>query len=265
VVGIVKKSKLGIHWIDGFLFGVPKVVVDDHLIADDAWRTIKAKKLFFYLLLHKNEKVSSDVLVDALWPGASPRKGSDSLRKAMQYIREIMGSKLGTAVELINSVRGVYQISPSISIWLDVNEFDSLHERSLKSQDDIEKERTLQRAIDLYKDGFAVGWYDRWVDDLRRYYHCHYEECLAELARLYYRKGRHHEALELLEKLLSANFLEERYHRLYMETLGRLGRYRDIEGNFEKLKKTLKKELKAEPQRETIDLYKSLIKANTAN
>jgi DNA-binding SARP family transcriptional activator len=50
-----------------------------------------------------------------------------------------------------------------------------------------------------------------------------------------------------------------------METLGRLSRYKDIEDDFEKLKKMLRKELKAEPQRETIELYKSLIKANTAN
>jgi LuxR family maltose regulon positive regulatory protein len=265
VVGIIKKSKLNIHWIDGFLFGVPKVAVNDHSISDNAWKTIKAKKLFFYLLLHKNEKVGSDMLVDALWPGASPRKGGDSLRKAMQHIREIMGLELGTAVELINSVKGVYEVSPSISIWLDVNEFDGLHDRAQKCLDDADKEHTLQKAVDMYKDGFAVGWYDRWVDDLRRYYQCRYEECMAELARIYCRKGRYLESAELSERLLSLNFLDERYHRQHMETLGRLGRYRDIEDNFEKLKATLKKELKVKPQQETIELYKSLTKANTAH
>jgi ATP/maltotriose-dependent transcriptional regulator MalT/DNA-binding SARP family transcriptional activator len=265
VVGIIKKSKLDIHWIDGFLFGVPKVTVDDHLITEGAWRTVKAKKLFFYLLLHRKERVSSDMLVDALWPDVSRRKGGDSLRKAMQHIREIMGSELGATAELVNSVKGVYEISPSISIWLDVNEFDSLHNRALKSLDDVEKETALQRAMDLYKDGFAVGWYDRWVDDLRRYYQGRYEECLAGLASMYCRKGRYNESAGLSEKLLSVNFLDECYHRQYMETLGRLGRYRDIEGNFEKLKKTLEQELKAEPQRKTIELYKSLIKANTAH
>jgi len=265
VVSIIKKSKLDIHWIDGFLFGVPKLTIDDHLIIDGAWKTVKAKKLFFYLLLHRKKQVSSDVLVDALWPGTSQRKGSDSLRKAMQHTREIMGSELGAKAELINSVKGVYEVSSSISIWLDVNAFDSLYDRATKSQDDVEKEQTLQEAIDLYKDGFAVGWYDQWVDDMRRHYQCRYEECLAELASMYSKKGRYRESAESFEKLLSVNFLEEHYHRQYMETLGKLSRYRDIEDDFAKLKKTLRKELKAEPQQETIELYKSLIEANTGN
>lgn len=263
VMAIIKKSGVDVHWIEAHLFGVPKITIDDRVIEDDVWKTIKAKKLFFYLLLRKGERTSGDLLIDKLWPDASNGRGGDSLRKAIQHIREIAKSEHGIAAELVNSVKGVYQISPDISVWLDVNEFDELYELALRSASEDKKERILRRAVDLYGDGFATGWYEGWVDDLRHYYGGRYEECLAELARLYFRKAKYPEAAGLVEKLLSLNFLDERYHRQYMEILGRLGRDHDIKSDFEKFSKILKKEMKVEPQKETIELYESLIKSNT--
>jgi LuxR family maltose regulon positive regulatory protein len=263
VMGIVKSSKIDIHWIEAYLFGVPKIKIDDESVGDEAWKTIKAKKLLFYLLLRKDARTSGDLLVDKLWPDASASKGSDSLRKAVQHIRGIAKSGLGGRVELLSSAKGAYQISPNISIWLDTDEFDSLSKQALKSSSEDEKAHMLHRAIELYGEGFAIGWYEDWVEDMRLYYRGRYEECLFELAGFHFRKGNYPEAEGLVQKLLALNFLEEHYHRQYMEILGKLGRYQDIKLDFEKFSKMLKKEMKVDPKEDTIILYRSLIGSDT--
>jgi DNA-binding SARP family transcriptional activator len=203
------------------------------------------------------------LLVDKLWPNTSYGKGGDSLRKAIQHIREITRSELGVLTELVNSVKGIYQISPNISVSLDVDEFDGLYQRAIESSIEDEKAHMLKRAILLYGDGFAIGWYEEWVEDLRHYYQSRYEECLATLVRIHFQKEDYQEAVGLAEKLLTLNFLDEDYHRQYMEILGRMGRYGDIKLDFEKFSKMLKKEMKVEPAKQTVELYRSLIKSDT--
>lgn len=264
VTTTIKKSKFDIHWIDAFLFGVPRVLIDDRVIADDAWRTIKAKKLFFYLLLNKDKKVNSDTLIEALWPGIPLKKGSDSLRKAMQHIREMSELDFAKDRQLVFVGKGLYQIASDISVQLDTDEFDSLYKQMRESKDNDARQQLLQIIIDLLKEGFAVGWYDKWVEERRLYYQRVYEECLSALASVYYDKAMYEDTVSICEMLLSLDFLEERYHRLYMSALAKLGRLAKIEGDYEKLKKVLKKQLKAEPQKVTTELYSSLVKADTA-
>jgi len=265
VKAIIKKSKIDIHWIEGFLFGVPRVYVDDQLIDDDDWQTMKTKKLFFYLLLHRNEKVGNDCLIDTLWHEVSGKKGSGSLRKAMQYIRTITRSTLGIRGELVSSAKGFYQMAPGVSINLDTDEFDTLLKRAKESEDDAEKIELLQKAIALCNKDFASGWYDDWVEQLRLHYKGNYEECSVMLADLYYRREEYAEAVKVYEKLISLNPLEEKYHCRLMEALGRLGKHKEIVQDFEKLRKNLKKELQSKPQQETLEVYEALMRAGSGH
>ncbi|MBE0431892.1 hypothetical protein IBX73_00350, partial [candidate division WOR-3 bacterium] len=265
VRSMIKQSKTGMHWIDAYLFGVPRVSIDGRPIEDDTWPTIKTKKLFFYLLQHYDEKVSSDRLVDVLWPGASATKGSASLRKAMQYIREVTGSVLGNNEELVSAVRGLYEIAPAISIDLDTSVFDTLYKNVRDSKDDTERVELLQKAIAIGRKDFAAGWYDDWTEELRRYYRGKCEECLVMMAELYCRRKEYSEAVKVCETLTTINPLDETYHRLLMRALARLGEYRDVEQVYQRLRKNLRRELDVEPGKETAELYESLMRSATGN
>jgi DNA-binding SARP family transcriptional activator len=205
--------------------------------------------------------MSSDSLVDTLWRDVSYKKGSDSLRKAIQHIREVTEARAATRHDLVISAKGLYHISPSVSICLDTDEFDRLFERVKRSEDDKDRASLLQKIIALYKRGFAEGWYDHWVEDMRRFYGSRYEECLYLTADLHYRRGDYRDAVALYEKLASRNPCAEDYYRRLMDSLGRLGKYSEIEEVFAKLKKNLRKELNEEPQKSTIELYTSLIQS----
>lgn len=261
ILSLIKKSGLDIHWCDVFFFGVPRILVDGCEIEDDVWKTLKAKKLFFYLLLHKNEKISQDSIIEALWRDSSPGAGKDSFRKAIQHIRETF-TVIGVSTDdLIISSKGLYQISPQVSIWIDIDDFQNfiIQARNLKDQDK-KLESCLERAISIYKNGFAVGWYDDWIEDVRNHYANLYEECLGMMASFYFRNKRFKEAALWYKMLILLNFYEEEYHRKLMTVWAKLGRYKNIKEDFEMLEKALGKELGTQPQEETVRLYKELVK-----
>lgn len=263
VKAIIAKSKLDIHWVEGFLFGAPRVSIDDHLVDDDDWQTVKTKKLFFYLLLQREEKVSSDCLIDALWHDASGKKGSDSLRKAIQYIRDIFRSVLGKEVELISAAKGYFQIAPTVSVSLDTDEVDAALKRARHCDDDSDKIVLLTKVVSLCGKGFATGWYDDWIEQLRRYYKGKCEESLVLIVDLCHRRGEYVRALQSCEDLVALNPLEEKHHCRLMEALARLGRYKELKQHFDKLRKDLKKELRAVPKKETLEVYEALLRAGS--
>ncbi|KPJ72935.1 hypothetical protein AMJ52_04555 [candidate division TA06 bacterium DG_78] len=261
IMSIIKKSKLNIHWVDAFLFNVPRIFIDDYEIKDRLWETIKAKKLLFYLLYQKDEKITFDSIISVFWPNASHASARFSLRKARQHIRKAFKSGANKFGDLIEFNKDLYQITPKVSIALDTEEFQSLVTQAKKLEiRDGNLESCLRRAISIYKDGFAVGWYDAWVEELRQYYNGLYEECLKMLADFYLRKNKFNEVILWYKKLISLNFYEEEYHRKLMKAYAKLEKYKKMTQDFEKLKDVLKKELGANPQKETTNLFKSLIK-----
>jgi LuxR family maltose regulon positive regulatory protein len=260
ILSIIDKFELDAHWIDAHLFGVPKVTVDEREILEASWTTVKSKKLFFYLLLHKDGRVNHDVLIDALWQQASHKSGSDSLRKALQHIRQMYKVVKTGKGELVLSSKGFYQLSPKVAIRIDTEEFENLVKKIKAMESTDEKfESVLRKAISLYKDGFAPGWYDSWVEDRRRYYQNLYEDCLLMMADYHNENKRYKDAIIFYKKLILANIFNEEYHRRIMIAYNNVGRYKEIIRDFEQLKKALKKELDSEPQKETVKLYNNLI------
>ncbi len=238
ITSVLKKSKLDIHWVDVFLFGEPKVIVDDIQVQDDAWKTVKSKKLLFYLLLHNEKKVSQDRLIEALWQNASHKSGSDSLRKAIQHIRQIFRSRLARKSDVIISGKGLYQMSPQLSLRLDTEEFQKLFDQAKQlKEENGNYEDDLKNALLVYKEDFAIGWYDSWVEELRRYYQGLHEECLLMLVDMYFNKKRYRETITWLKKLIATDFYNEEYHRKLMRAYFEIGRYKETIKNFEQLKK----------------------------
>lgn len=259
IMSIIRNSKLDIQWLDVYLFGIPRLVVNDEPIPEKAWTTIKSKKLLFFLLLHATEQTSQDILIEALWQKASYKSGSDNIRKAVQHIRQILRPYVGGESEVVISGRGLYRISPHMTIWYDTEELQHLLEQAKKvSPDDERREGLLKQAIALCKEGFATGWYDSWIEDLRRFYNRLYEECLYLLSCYYVMKEEYAEAINWFQKVMVVNFYNEEYHRQVLTLFAKTGKQKELVKHYEHLRDTLKKELNSDPQAETTALYKAL-------
>jgi len=257
---LVRDQRFDIHWIEALFLGTPALIINGRSMSDKAWKTENAKKLFFYLLLHKNKKLSSDHLVDVFWHRASCSTGGSNLRKTIQYMRESLRRMTGKELDIIVSSKRSYSISPSVTIVLDLKEFERLIKQATSLSGDTEEQRVfLQKALSLYKEGFAQGWYDTWVEERRDFYQGLYEECLVMMADSYFCQDKYRQAIVWYEKLISINIYNEQYHCKLMQTYAKLGKFKDIVRDYEKLTKTLKKELGTKPRKETTDLYDRLV------
>jgi len=263
VMSIITNSDLNIHWSEVTVFGTPAVTIDEYAIPDAVWPTLKAKKLLFFLLLKKDEKVNNDVLVDALWHDASSKSGSDSLRKALQHIRQVLKESPIRDHEIIISGRGYYQLSSQVSVWIDAHEFQSLIEqsKSLKDQGSDFHEQAEQ-ACALYQHDYCAGWYDQWVEEARRYYKSLYESGVFLLAEHHLEKSEFKKAVVRYTELIEIDFLNEEYHRGFMKACAKIKRLEEITMDFKALCKRLKDELGVEPEEETIRLFNELVGEN---
>jgi ATP/maltotriose-dependent transcriptional regulator MalT/two-component SAPR family response regulator len=261
VVSAIKQSDSGIHWVDIRFFGVPRIFIDDSDVPDSAWRTVKAKKLFCYLLLHRTGQTTRETLIEALWPDATPSGGSDNLRKAIQYVRETVKPYVDEMDAVVMSSKGIFYPSAQSSVWIDSEEFERLMNKAKQVEaPDVALKTTLEQALALYHGDFATGWYEPWAEEQRRHYQSLYEECLNMIARYYADSNKPKEAVQWFKRLIELDFFDEEYHRGLMKMYAVIGRGKEVQQDFEKLKTRLKKELKTEPQAETTRLYNTLIR-----
>jgi len=70
------------------ILGPLEVVDDDRPVPLDRRLT---RALLAYLLLHANEPVSSDRIIDALWAGDPPRTAAASLQNYVSRLRKAIG------------------------------------------------------------------------------------------------------------------------------------------------------------------------------
>lgn len=261
ILAVLNQAHIPYHLVGISLFGSPKVFVDDQEIHPESWMTMKAMKLFCYLGINRGKPVPRDLLIHALWREASLRSGSTNLRKAIQHIRQAFKSTISTDDNPLLYKNKLYQISQDFSVSMDIEEFIRLIKEVKKSNQPFEKSKdNINKAINLFQDGLAKGWYDEWIEEMRSYYGKMYEECLLMMAVHNLKKGCYKESIFWSKRLIAKNFFEEEYHKKLWTAYAKLKKYNNIKQDFKTLEKTFKKELKTKLQRKTISLYNSFIK-----
>jgi YVTN family beta-propeller protein len=215
----------------------------------DGSRTIvlprgRQRLLLAVLLLHANETLSSDQLIDALWGESPPPSAAASLHNLVSGLRKTLGNG-----QVVTTGHG-YALRVADG-ELDVRRFDQLVRRAEVAV----AERDADRAAALL--GEALGlWRGRPLADLayepavreqverleeRRL--CAIEERIeADLAR-----GRHAQVLPELDALIAQHPLRERLRGQQMVALYRSGRQADALAAYRDARRALVAELGIEP------------------
>jgi class 3 adenylate cyclase len=202
-----------------------------------------SRALLAYLLLHANEAVSADRLVDELWGERPPKTAVSSLRNYVSRLRKEIG---GTRLEL-EAAGYVLRVDPE---QFDLARFDRLVAEARVAP-------ARQRA-DLLRAALAL-WRGDPLEDLA------FEEfAQAEIAQLEERRlsaresridaelelGRGAELVEEIQDLISAHPLRERLRGQLMLALYRAGRQADALDAYREARRMLRDELGLEPSEE---------------
>jgi two-component SAPR family response regulator len=226
--------------------------------AIQSWRSMKARALFQYLVLHRDRPARREVLIETLWPDPDAIAANSSLKVTVHTLRQLLNRpEVSTADLEILAQDACYQLQAT-NVWVDVEEFERCCargrtlEKSGRIADALDDYR---RAADLYAGDFLVDSWDDWAVFRREGLKDEYLLLLARLADAALEAGDYHECIRRSRQLLAHDRCREDTFRTLMLCHARLGQPGRVRRWFELCLSTLRADLDAEPEPETIRLY----------
>lgn len=142
---------------------------------------------------------------------------------------------------------------------IDVDEFDSALAKARVAADDEAAVHFLEQAVNLYKGEYLQNLYYDWLFPERRRLAQAYLGALRALADHHYIHKRYTRSLELLERALRMDNLQEDLHYQTLRVHAALGDRAGLVSQYQEMKRVFAKELDMEPLQSTTALYQSLM------
>lgn len=219
----------------------------------------KAQALLVYLAVRPMQRVSREKVSSLLWSSTGPDQARQSLRQTLSMLRKELTAILGDAHALLddNDLLGVDETV----ITCDVAEFESLAASG--------GEAALTQAATLYRGDFLDGFYlneerfDQWVLAERDRLHRMSLRVHFQLIDLLVKHGGIDEAVAIAQKSLRIDPLQEPVHRALMRLYLQSGDVVNALQQFETCARTLKRELRIEPDADTRALHREILQLRT--
>lgn len=233
-------------------FGQGEIRINGDLLPASAWRSSRARGLFFYIL--DRGKARKEVIGLDFWPDFSAGKISSNFHATLWRVRQALGFKDAILFE-----GDQYCLHPSIQIWYDVAEFERyIHSANNPRLTDTERSETLRQAIKLYQEPYLQDLYMEWADRRREELRNTYVDALSRLARIESHSNRFAEAKKLYERIVAVDPYRDEAHLSLMKCLTLSGAPSAAIAHFKRYKSLLRKELNSEPLPELQEYYETL-------
>ncbi len=223
-----------------------------------AFPTRKAQALLSYLAMPSGEAHSRDKLANLLWGSTIETTARTSLRQTLYSVRRSLRRADGGP---LHADGNMVSLDPG-AVSLDVVEFEQrVHEGTPAA---------LAEAIALYRGDLLEGLtiqerpFEDWLLGERERLH---EMALGALARLLAHQravGSTEAAIQSAMRLLTLDALQEPAHRALMQLYVETGRRGAALRQYQLCLTTLRRELNAEPERETTALYEEILRGRPA-
>ncbi len=240
----------------------PLEVLDDERLLDVGGG--KQRSVLALLLLHANEVVSSDRLIDELWPGEPPASAAKIIQAHVSRLRKALDG-VGEGMLLTRGHGYLLRIEPG---QLDRDRFRGLLEdgRAALAADDPDKAaETLRDALALWRGPpLAEFAYDSFAqEEIGRLEDLHLE-ALEERIEADLAVGRHEAVVHELEQLAGRHPLRERVRGQLMLALYRSGRQAEALEVYRGARRTLADELGLEPSPTLQQLERAILSHDPA-
>jgi DNA-binding SARP family transcriptional activator/streptogramin lyase len=214
----------------------------------------KQLALLAYLLLHPNELVSTDRLIDALWGERPPPTAAKILQNAVSQLRRVLGED-----RLVTQPPGYrFRLEPG---ELDLHRFEQLAQ-----------EGRLKHDAQVLRDALTI-WRGEPLSNLRDEPFAQHAARQLEEARLSVLEdridadlaaGRDAVLVPELEQLIAREPLRERPYGQLMLALYRDGRQAEALGTYQRARKTLIQEVGLQPGTQLQELERRMLSQDPA-
>ncbi|MDQ3671992.1 MAG: AAA family ATPase [Actinomycetota bacterium] len=203
----------------------------------------KQRALLAMLVLHANEVVSVDRLIDALWEDDAPETGKKALQVYVSQLRKTLGRER------------IATLSPGYRLEVEPNELDLARFQRLLDEGNPSEALALWRGpplADFAYERFARNEIER-LEDLRL-------ACLEDRIDADLINGRHAALVGELETLVRGHPLRERLRAQHMLALYRSGRQAEALDAYQDARQALVEELGIEPGRSLRELQQAILR-----
>jgi DNA-binding SARP family transcriptional activator/tetratricopeptide (TPR) repeat protein len=229
----------------------------------------KQRSLLAFLLLHANEVVSSDRLIEALWGEAGSEDAGKALSVAVSRLRRLLEPERspGEPARLLVTRRPGYELRVEPD-QLDLHRFERLVSEArgaLAAADAASAAAGLRDALELWR-GAPLA--DLAYESFAQAHNARLEElrmaALEDRIRADLELGLHGELVGELDGLVAEHPLRERLRELLMLALYRSGRQAEALGSYAHARHALVEELGIEPGRGLRDLQQGILRQDPA-
>ncbi|MDX6408732.1 MAG: hypothetical protein QOE13_1803, partial [Gaiellaceae bacterium] len=214
----------------------------------------KQLALLAYLLLHPNELVSADRLIDALWGGRPPPTAAKILQNSVSQLRRVLGED-----RVVTQPPGYrFRLEPD---ELDLHRFEQLAREGRAKGDP----RLLRDALAIWRgEPFANLRDEPFAQSAARQLEEARLSVLEDRLDADLAAGRDAELVPELEQLIAAEPLRERPYGQLMLALYRDGRQADALETYQRARKLLSQEVGLEPGPQLQELERRMLNQDPA-
>jgi DNA-binding SARP family transcriptional activator len=228
----------------------------------------KQRAVLAYLLLHANQPVSTNAIVDAVWGDAPPANGANVVQKHIAGLRRTLepdrSPRTGSGV--LTLTNGGYALAVATGT-LDVDLVDDLlvQSRGAKSHGNLADAATLaRRAVDTWRSDALAGMSGHVFDTARERFADIRAGALEEWADAQLGLGHHTPVALELKGLVARYPVRERLQYLLILALYRSGRQADALAAYRDAHRFLTDEYGITPGDELTMLHQQILRADPA-
>ena len=246
-----------------FCLGPFRFYNDEQAIVD--WPNRRSKSVLKYLLLHGDQPVRRELLMETFWPDHEPSAARNNLNVAIYTLRQALRRGLGERSTILFRDES-YALNPELGVWLDVDEFRRRARAgrwAMRRGHMADAVREYETAVELYQgDLLEEDVYEAWTEQPRRELRQAYVDALNFLAGHAFEAGQDAACVGHCRKLLAVEPADEATHRRLMRAYARQNqRYLAIR-QYQQCVEALREHLAVAPDADTVRLYESILRQN---
>lgn len=239
--------------------------VSTTVITDKDIRSDMLKKLFTYMVLHRERPVTIQELSENLWVDGETDNPQGALKNLMYRMRTVLKQAFGD-IQFFTTSQGSYGFNGELEISIDTEEYEKLVKSSKSSKSSKEKIKLLKKAVELYSGDFLDGSHDlSWIVTTSTYYHSMFLSAVKELSHLYIEEEKYSEAEKLINSGLKFDNVDETLHCELVRSYIRQGNLELATKSFENAREILRTALGVRDSQNLRNLQAEILKMSGAN
>jgi SARP family transcriptional regulator, regulator of embCAB operon len=187
----------------------------------------RSRLVLQYLIAHRRRPVQRDVLLEAFWPGSSPRAARNSLNVAITLLRRAFRPAYGDCPIVVFRDEA-YSLAPGLEVRVDYEAFV----RHMREGDALRRAGELREAVAAYRRADALYGgplcedepYEEWIVTARREVEAQHLDVLGHLGDCLASLGDHEASAAAYRRILAVEPHRDDVRDLLAERYAAMGR-----------------------------------------